>query len=230
MVDVSFEDLAMKELVIIGAGSYAELAQYYFEESGQYNVLAFSVTEEHLSSNTFKKLPLVNFSNIKDLYPPSRCEIFVAIGYKSLNRERERLFFEVKSQGYHCPSYVSPRATVLNDGRIGENCLILEENTIQPFASIGDNVVMWSGNHLGHHSVVENSVFISSHVVISGNCRIDERCFLGVNSTIRDGVVVGHDSMIGAGSLILKDVEAYGVYSGPETVRSKVPSTRLRGI
>ena len=220
----------MKELVIVGTGSYGELAQYYFEDSGKYSVSAFSVTEEYLYGNTFKEKPVVGLSNIKDAYPPSRCEIFVAIGYKKLNRERERLFNEVKSQGYQCPSYISPRATVLSSERIGENCLILEDNTIQPFAVIGNNVVMWSGNHLGHHSVVEDSVFISSHVVISGNCRISERCFLGVNSTIRDGVVVGHDSMIGAGSLILKDVEAYGVYSGVEAIRSKVPSTRLRGI
>lgn len=220
----------MKELVIVGAGSNAELAQYYFEESGQYRVSAFSVTEEYLFSSTFKEKPLVNLNNVRDLYPPSRCQIFVAIGYKKLNRERERLFNEVKSYGYQCPSYISPRATVLNGEHIGENCLILEDNTIQPFATIGDNVVMWSGNHLGHHSIVESSVFISSHVVVSGNCRIGERCFLGVNSTIRDGVTVGRDSMIGAGSLILKDVDAYGVYSGVESVRSKVPSTRLRGI
>ena len=220
----------MKELVIVGAGSYADLAQYYFESSGQYRVLAFSVTDEYLASDTYKEKPLVSLSNIKDLYPPSRCEIFVAIGYKKLNKERERLFNEVKNHGYECPSYISPQATVLSNENIGENCLILEDNTIQPFSTIGDNVVMWSGNHLGHHSVVENSVFISSHVVVSGNCRISERCFLGVNSTIRDGVVIGHDSMIGAGSLILKNVEPYGVYSGVEAVRSKVPSTRLRGI
>jgi len=220
----------MRDLVIIGAGSYAELAHFYFEDSGQYRVSAFSVTEDYLVSDTFKGRPLVNFKSISDLYPPSRCEAFVAIGYKHLNRERERLFNEVKSMGYICPTYISPRATVLECERIGENCLILEGNTIQPFSAIGDNVVMWSGNHIGHHSIVESSVFISSHVVVSGHCRIQERCFLGVNSTIRDGLDIGHDSVIGAGSLILKDVEAYGVYVGSEAIRSKIPSTRLRGL
>ena len=89
---------------------------------------------------------------------------------------------------------------------------------------------MWSGNHIGHHSVVKDGCFITSHVVISGHCNIGERCFLGVNSTFRDGITVGHDTLIGAGSLLLNNVEPNGVYSEQETVRSRVPSSRIRRI
>ena len=51
---------------------------------------------------------------------------------------------------------------------IGENCFIFEDNTIQPFVKIGDDVVLWSGNHIGHHAEIGDHCFISSHVVISG--------------------------------------------------------------
>ena len=119
---------------------------------------------------------------------------------------------------------------MLNDGRIGANCFILEDNTIQPFVSIGDNVTMWSGNHIGHHSVIGNHTFISSHVVVAGGVRIGEQCFLGVNATLRDHLTIGDRCVIGAGALLLTDAEAEGVYLGAATERSKVPSTRLRGL
>jgi NDP-sugar pyrophosphorylase family protein len=48
---------------------------------------------------------------------------------------------------------------------LGENCLVLEDNTIQPFASIGRNVTLWSGNHIGHHAQIRDHCFIASHVV-----------------------------------------------------------------
>ena len=65
---------------------------------------------------------------------------------------------------------------------------------------------MWSGNHIGHHGIIENNIFFTSHVVMSGHCHIKNGAFLGVNSTLRDGITVGENSIIGMGSLITKPV------------------------
>ena len=45
-----------------------------------------------------------------------------------------------------------------------------------------------SGNHIGHHSVIRDHAFISSHVVVSGRVEIGEQCFVGVNATLRDHI------------------------------------------
>ena len=113
---------------------------------------------------------------------------------------------------------------------IGENCFILEDNTIQPFVRIGHNITLWSGNHIGHHSTIEDHCFIASQVVISGGVEIKEACFLGVNATLRDHIVVGERCVVGAGALLLEDAEPEGVYIGQKTERSRVPSTKLRRI
>ncbi len=112
----------------------------------------------------------------------------------------------------------------------GENCFILEDNTIQPFAVIGDNVTLWSGNHIGHHARIGSNCFITSHVVVSGGVVIGEGSFVGVNATLRDHVTIGRNVVIGAGSLILHDVADYAVYTQPGAELSKVPSNRLRKI
>ena len=135
----------------------------------------------------------------------------------------------MKALGYELISYISSHASVLTED-IGENCFILEDNTIQPFVRIGNNVTMWSGNHVGHHSRIEDHCFLASHIVVSGHVTIGESCFIGVNVTIRNHVNIGKKCIIGAGALILKDAAAEGVYIGTATERSRVPSTRVREI
>lgn len=219
-----------KNLVIFGFGDIAQLAHYYFSTDSGYNVVAFTVDASYLLENHFCGLPVVPFEDIHHLYPPDSNDFFVALSYSKLNAVRKEKYLAVKQLGYRLATYISSRATLLSQSAIGDNCFILEGNTIQPFATIGNNVTLWSGNHIGHHSIVKDHCFIASHVVISGGVEIAEQCFIGVNATMRDHIKIGERSVIGAGALLLADVEAEGVYIGASTERSKVPSSRLRKI
>ena len=219
-----------RPLVIFGQADMAELAHYYFTRDQGRTVAAFAVDAEWLREDSFCGAPVVPFETLARSHPPEEFDLFVALGYSRLNALRRARFEAGLAMGYDLASYVSPRACVLNDGAIGRNCFILEDNTIQPFVRIGDNVTLWSGNHIGHHSVIEDHVFITSHVVVSGRCRIGEAAFLGVNATLRDGISIGARCVIGAGALMLADAEPEGVYMGTASERARVPSTRLRGI
>lgn len=218
------------KLVIFGAGEIAQIAHYYFERESNQKVAAFTVDAAYVNADTFCDTPLVAFEHVAERYPPAEYDMFVALSYSKLNAVRRGKFEAAKALGYTLATFVSPHATVLNDGRIGENCFIFEDNTIQPFATIGDNVTLWSGNHIGHHSTIGNHTFVASHVVVSGGVKIGEQCFIGVNVTLRDHITIGDRCVIGAGALILNDAEPEGVYLGTETERSRVPSSRLRKI
>lgn len=219
-----------KRLVIFGAGDIAQLAHYYFSTDSDYEVVAFTVDDAYRKEETFCGLPVVAFERVAEQYPPSSHACFVALSYAKLNALRKEKYLAAKALGYSLASYVSSRATVLNDGQVGENCFILEDNTVQPFVRIGDDVTLWSGNHIGHHSIIMDHVFIASHIVISGGVEIGEQCFVGVNATLRDHIRVGARCVIGAGALLLEDAEPEGVYLGMATERARVPSTRLRKI
>lgn len=217
-------------LIIFGAGDIAQLAHYYFSADSNYEVVAFTVDEAYINETKFCGLPVVPFEEIANRYSRDTHEMFVALSYSKLNQIRKEKYLAAKVLGYRLASYVSSHAAVLNAGKIGENCFILEDNTIQPFVTIGNNVTLWSGNHIGHHSTIHDHCFIASHVVISGGVEINESSFIGVNATLRDHIKVGEKCVIGAGALLLADAESAGVYIGPGTERSKVPSTRLRKI
>lgn len=220
-----------KHLVIFGLSDIAQLAHYYFSTDSDYHVVAFTVDAAYMpDSGSFCGLPVVAFDRLAELYPPASHEVFIAVSYAKLNQLRREKFLAAQASGYRLASYVSSRATVLNEGRIGDNCFILEDNTIQPFVTIGSNVTLWSGNHIGHHSTIGDHCFIASQVVVSGGVDIGESCFIGVNATLRDHIKIGEKCVIGAGAIILDNAEPEGVYMGQETERSRVPSTRLRKI
>lgn len=222
--------MSKQKLVIFGAGEIAELANWYFENDSSYEPVGFVVDSDHLKQDSLFGKPVRPFEEMTEHFPSDSHTAFVAIGYSGLNAVRAGKVAAVKTLGYALASMVSSRATVLTQYPIGENCFIFEDNTIQPFVKIGANVVMWSGNHIGHHSVIHDHTFITSHVVVSGGVEIGEKCFLGVNSTIRDHVKIGEKCLISAGALILTDCDAEGVYSVKGTERSRIPSSRLRSI
>lgn len=219
-----------KRLVIFGTGDIAELAHFYFSTDSDYEVVAFTVDSAYLTEDTFRGLPVVPFEDVGKHYSPEAYDFFVALSYSKLNSIRKEKYLVAKALGYQLATFISSYATVLNEGRIGENCFILEDNTIQPFVSIGNNVTLWSGNHIGHHSNIKDHCFIASHVVVSGGVEIGEQCFIGVNATLRDHIKIGEKCVIGAGALLLTDAEHEGVYVGSATERSRVPSSKLRRI
>jgi sugar O-acyltransferase (sialic acid O-acetyltransferase NeuD family) len=219
-----------KPLVIFGTGDIAQLAHYYFSTDSEYEVVAFTVDAAYITEDKMSDLPVIPFEELVSRYSPDTHQLFVALSYSKLNAVRKEKYLAAKALGYKVASFVSSKATVLNDGRIGENCFIFEDNTIQPFVTIGNNITLWSGNHIGHHSTIKDHCFIASHVVISGGVEVGEQCFIGVNATLRDHIKIGEKCVIGAGALMLADAEPEGVYIGAATERSKVPSSRLRGI
>ncbi len=204
-----------KKLVIIGAGEFGEIAYEYFSDDSEYSVVAFAVEKNYRSFNKLRDLPVIDFETIENYYPPSEYETFVAITYVKLNRSRRRLFQICKDKGYKCASYVSSRAFFWKNATIGENTFVFENNTIQYNVRIGNNVVLWSGNHVGHRSEIGDDVWITSHVVISGFCKIGSGSFLGVNATIGDSVIIAKDVIVGAGAVTVKNLtQEAGVYVG----------------
>ncbi len=194
------------KLIIIGDSAFAEIAYEYFTHDSNYEVVAFSVEKEYLRRDNLFGLPVVPFETLAEVCPPKEHHFFAANVYTQLNQLRTRLYQQAKQKGYSPASYVSPHAFVWRNCEIGEHCFIFENNVIQPFAKIGNNVVLWSGNHIGHHSTIKDHCFVSSHVVVSGFVEIGESCFVGVNATLANNLSIGGNCLIGAGALILADV------------------------
>jgi sugar O-acyltransferase (sialic acid O-acetyltransferase NeuD family) len=202
----------MAKLVIFGAGDIARLAHFYFTTDSSHDVAGFVVDRAYRSADAFLGLPLTDAEDAVTRYPPSEYAMFVALSYAKMNGVRAEKYAQMKAAGYRLESYVSSRCSYLAQTPPGENCFILEDNTVQPFVTIGNNVTLWSGNHVGHDAVIEDHCFVTSHVVISGYVRVGTRSFLGVNATLRNSITIGEQTLVGAGAIVMKDTKPKGVY------------------
>lgn len=204
----------MSKVVIFGLLDTAELAHYYLKNDSEHEVIAFTVSKEYLKEKSFKGLPVVPFEDLENIYPPKDYQLFAPMTAKQMNQLREKIYLEGKKKGYRFISYISSKASVF-DNEIGENCFILEDNTIQPFTKIGNNVILWSGNHIGHHGVIKDHVFFTSQVVMSGHCVIESHSFFGVNATIRDYSHIAKGTLLAMGACLTKQkTDEWGVYAG----------------
>lgn len=218
----------MKKIIIFGVNDFAELANYYLQTDTKHEVVAFSVSTEFLpESKKFCGLPVIDFDKIEFIFNPEEYYFFAPMSPSKMNRTRELIYSSIKLKGYKCISYISSKATILTNS-IGDNCFILENNTIQPFVEIGNNCVMWSGNHIGHHTKIYENVTITSHVVISGHCRVGKNCFLGVNSTISNDIDLAEGTLVSLATCIESNTKPWSVYKGIPATMLNMPSHRIK--
>ena len=201
------EPAGPRKLILVGDSLFAEIAHEYYTHDSPYEVVAFSVEREYLRRDEFRGLPVVPFEELEERYDPAEHSVYAAMVYTQVNRLRARLAAAAKAKGYALASYVSSRAFVWRNVELGEHVFIFEDNTVQPFVTVGDNVIMWSGNHIGHHSTIRANCFISSHVVISGSVDVGENSFIGVNSTIVNDISLGRDNWIGPAVMLTRSTE-----------------------
>jgi len=131
---------------------------------------------------------------------------------------------------HHCQ--IRPRA------RIGQNCILGKGVYVDADVTIGDNVKIQNYSSVYHGVTLEDGVFVGPHVCFTNDMRprainpdgtlkaatdwkisatlVKRGAALGANSTIRCGVTIGEWAMVGSGSVVTRDVPAYGlVYGNP---------------
>lgn len=191
-----------RKLVVVGTGEWGLLADQYFTHDSPYDVVAFAAERALLPGPEFAGRPAVALDELALRYPPAAHDAFVATSGTRVNALRARLFAEVKRQGFRCATYVSSRALVWPNAVLGENCLVAEFTSIHPFATVGHDVFLHTGNVVGHRAVVEDHCFVSSHVVVAGYAHVGAHTFLGLNVTLNDRTAVAERCVVTSGSVV----------------------------
>jgi sugar O-acyltransferase (sialic acid O-acetyltransferase NeuD family) len=196
-----------KDIVIFGIGKIAEVIYYYAVADCGFSVAAFCVDEQYKNVSTFKNAPVISFEEVHEKFPPQKYDMFVAIGYHDLNRLREKKCKEAIDKGYALVSIISPHARVPSDIKYGWNCFIMPPSLVHPCVTIGNNVFVFSGAMLAHHSIVEDNCWLTSACNISGNVQIGANTFVAVNATVGHSVSIGKNCFLGANTLLTKNLE-----------------------
>lgn len=115
--------------------------------------------------------------------------------------------------------FVAPTASIIGDVEIGQDSSIwfgsvvrgdVHSITIGKRTSIQDLSMVHVTHYkngdpsTGHPTTIGDDVTVAHKVMLHG-CEIQDRCLIGMNATVLDGASIGHDSIVGANSLVTKN-------------------------
>lgn len=218
------------KVVIFGGGKFASLAWYCLTHDSPYEVVGFTVDREYLMAPTLHDLPVVDFADVEKTFSPAEHLMLVHVGPAAMNAIRMDRCAAARAKGYGLAHYVSSRALTWPDFAPRPNSVIYEGAIVQPFAQIGENVIVRSGAHISHHVSIGDHSFIAAGVCLGGGARVEPRCFIGLNATIRDGVTIAEGCLVAAGALIVADTEPDGLYMGVPAKRAATPASKLSKV
>jgi sugar O-acyltransferase (sialic acid O-acetyltransferase NeuD family) len=215
------------KLVMFGTGGFAEILESLISEQDLYDVVAFTVDQAMLGGKTFLNRPVIAFEEVEKHYPPDRHEMIIGVAYPKMNSIRRDRYLAAKEKGYQMASYFSPKLRPPTTVTFGEHNIILDDNALQPFCELKDNVVLWSSNIIGHHAVLHSHCFVTSGAGVSGHAQIGECCLLGVNCVVQQDLKIGDRCFVGPLALVTENLPPDSVVTASKATLRKFPSSRL---
>lgn len=154
-------------------------------------------------------------------YVPRADDIFVPAVANTATKLR--LCRDLQARGARFATLIHHSVIVGPACRIGEGSVLCPRVTLTTNVTLGDFVTVNGFSGFGHDSVVSDGCTVSSHVDITGRVRLGEGVFLGSHASVLPGVSVGDFAVIGAGSVVLRDVPARATMMG-------VPAKQVAGF
>jgi sugar O-acyltransferase (sialic acid O-acetyltransferase NeuD family) len=198
--------LCVKDVLIIGAGGFAREVAWLIEDinykNESWNLIGY------LDENLNNKGHLLNgyevLGDFNDFKEHNKEIYYVcAVGDTSIRKELSK---KAENIGLKPATLVHPSVIISKYVKIGEGTMICASSIITVNVEIGKHVIINLDCTIGHDVVIADYVTILPSVNISGAVLLEEGSNLGTGTAIIQGKKVGANSIIGAGSVVVKDI------------------------
>lgn len=141
------------------------------------------------------------------------------------NLVRAEVFERVLSKGGELPTIIHPSAHVSRYATLGKGVIVHMNAIVHPDVVIGDDTVLSYNAAVTHSSTIGKHCYMAANSMVGAYVHIENYVFIGIGASIVSGKVnrIGSRATIGAGALVVKDVDAYNVVAG---VPAKVLSSK----
>jgi len=193
---------AMRKLIILGAGGYAQQLHFIVGRVGQHEVVGF-VDETGGAPDEIYGCPVKDSPNDFD-YAKDEIDLICAVGTIGTRKR----WHETYSADYRFTSVVDTSVIMAPDAVIGENVVILGNTVCSAECRIGNSVNVNWNCLVSHHVTIGDFSNFASGVRATGRVQIGEEVDIGTNAVMIPRVKIGKGAVIGAGAVVLKDVPA----------------------
>lgn len=168
---------------------------------------------------------VIGFDAFSQLYSTEDSEIAIAIGEPAI---REVLYRKVKSSGYTPATMIHPSCVMAQDAQVSEGCIICSNTFVSVNTKIGENVLVLPMASIAHDTQVEAHSVISSFASLAGHCYVGKCAYIGMSVPVKQGIRIGNHSIVGMGSVVLKDIpDAVVAIGNPARIMKKNEDNRV---
>ncbi len=187
-----------KKLIIYGASGHGKVAADIAKLRGYEDIIFY---DDDPKKNTFDSFEVIH------LFPEEEYDLFIAIGD---NETREK----ISSRYDKIINLIHPSAVIADDVVLGKGIVVMANAVINPGAWIGDGTIINTCSSIDHDNSIGryNHFSVGSHS--AGTVVTGDRVFVGIGASIVNNVSICDDVIIGAGGVVIKDIDEKGTYVG----------------
>jgi len=196
----------IKEIVIIGASGFGREIAWLIERINKvrltWDLLGFLDDNHNLVGNKSYNYEILGTTEW--LKSANRVYVVCAIGASKIRRQ---VINRIDSYGIkNYATLVDPSVIMSDSNLIGKGSIICANSVITVNTNIGNHVIVNLSCTIGHESIVGDFVTLYPNVNVSGNCNIHNGVELGTGTKIIQSIVIGQQSVVGAGAVVISDI------------------------
>lgn len=200
-----------KNLILIGGGGHCKSVIEVAESAG-YTILGILDRPEEVG----KKVLAYEVIGVDDDIPlyVDKAAFVITVGFIKNPALRIKLYNKVLEAGGKLAILIASTAHVSKYAVLGAGTVVMHQAFVNAGVVIGDNAIINSFANIEHDAHIGNQCHISTGAMVNGDCVVGDNCFLGSQSVLANAISICPDVIVGAGSLVRKNIVQTGIYSG----------------
>ena len=202
-------------VVILGAGGHAKVVIEAFRAAGDHVSCCLGGPSD---PESLLEVPVIrDEAELPRLKEIGFRRAFIAIG---ANKVRDRLGRKLEETGFELVSVVHPRAWFSPSARLGRGVVVMAGAVVNACAVIGDLAIINTGSTVDHDCVIGRAAHVAPQCALAGCVSVGDGAMLGVGTKVIPGIRIGADATVGAGSVVVRNINDAALAMGvPAKVR-----------
>ena len=210
--------MKIKKLIFLGASGnasviYSTIIDINKKSKSKIKPIGF-LDDKKKSFYKLKNYGKINLRNIEILKKKKDVYFIWTLRSSKLKKETLKKLHELKIQKKRFLTIIHPTANVSDISKIGYGVTIHSLVNIGPKTVIKDHVHIFSQASVGHDTSLNEFSYLAGKSSIGANVKVGIGCFFGINSCVKENLLIKDWSIIGMGSVVLKNVNSYTTVAG----------------
>lgn len=214
--------IAKERVIIIGAGAHARVIIDILRQDASKEVVGLLDKDAASIGKNISGVPVLGGDSYLEDMKKRNTFDSVLVGIGAVAQEaRLAIMKKIQSLGIKMAKAVHPGAIISSSSIVGAGSVVMAGAILNPGVQVKENCVVNTGAIIDHDCVIENGVFIQPGAVLAGNVHVHQNSIVGMGASILEKRLIGKNSIVGAGSVVTRDVP-------PSTVVIGVPARKHR--